>query len=170
MRKQRKQDTESVVELRLWTYAEARKAVPYLRSLMNSLRDAWIDMRQTQEHVRRSEAILGRPNRDTIIRRDDAHRDADQAEAKLGDLIHEMLGLSFYVVDPASGVGVIPFLRGEALSWFVFDLFSEEGLIAWRLPDDSIEMRRPFSELEDSQPAGDSQPTIGLPSPPTDLA
>jgi hypothetical protein len=107
-----------------------------------------------------------------IIRRDDAHRDAEHAEAKMGDLLHEMLALSFYVVDPASGVGVIPFLRGEALSWFVFDLFSEEGLVAWRLPEDSVETRRPFSELDEKEKESVEKPKSleGFEPPPTRLA
>jgi hypothetical protein len=44
-------------------------------------------------------------------------------------------------------VVVIPFMRGDALAWFVFDLFDGQGVVAWRLYSDPLETRRPLAEL-----------------------
>jgi hypothetical protein len=48
MKKQRKQSAEESIVLRLWTYAGAVKAVPYFRSMVQSLREAWLELRQAQ--------------------------------------------------------------------------------------------------------------------------
>ncbi len=148
MKKQRDQETETAVTLRLWTYADAVKAVPYLRSLVQSLRDGWLEMRQAQEQVRRIESRPGRADRDSLIQLDESNRDIERAEAKLDETMHEMLALSAYCVDPGAGLAVIPFLKDEALAWFVFDLFDPQGLVAWRLYSDPLEMRRPLAELD----------------------
>lgn len=148
MKKQRDENAEAMVTLRLWKLKEAHKLVPYLRSLTQSLREAWIDLRQAQEQLKRLDSRTGRADRDTLIQRAEALRDAERAETRLEETMHEMLPLSAYCVDPATGVVVIPFLRGEALAWFVFDMFDPQGLVAWRLYSDPLEARRPLSELE----------------------
>ncbi len=152
-KKQHDLDVEATVTLRLWTYEDAVKAVPYLRSLAQSLRDGWLEMRQAQEQVRRIESRPGRADRDSLIQLDDSNRDIARAEAKLDETMHEMLALSAYCVDPGAGLAVIPFLRGEALAWFVFDLFDPKGLVAWRFYSDPLEMRRPLADLDQPIPA-----------------
>jgi hypothetical protein len=41
MRKHRHRDAEEAVHLRLWTYAEAVNALPYLHAIVRSLREHW---------------------------------------------------------------------------------------------------------------------------------
>lgn len=154
MKKQRQQpEAESVISLRLWTYPSARKAVPYFRSLSQSLRDGWLELRQVQEHQKRLAARPGKPDRDRLIALEESGRDLARAEARLEEVVEEMLGCSAYCVDPLAGLVVIPFMRGQELAWFVFDLFDEQGICAWRLYSDPLEIRRPLSELEQPEPA-----------------
>ncbi len=127
MKKQRDQEPEAVVSLRMWTYPDALKAVPYIRSLAQSLRDGWLELRQAQETVERTKARPGRPNRDTLILLEESQRDIERAEAKLEEIVGDMMALSAYCVDPGAGLAVIPFLRGQELAWFVFDLFDSAG-------------------------------------------
>ena len=168
MKKQRDREPEAVVSLRMWTYPDAVKAVPYIRSLAQSLRDGWLELRQSQETVLRTKARPGRPNRDTLILLDDTQRHIERAEAGLEEIVAEMLTLSAYCVDPGAGLAVIPFLRGQELAWFVFDLFDPQGIVAWRLYSDPLEMRRPLAQLDTPVPevetAAKSQFT--LPRPP----
>lgn len=164
MKKQRKeQEAESLVTLRLWTQAGVAKATPYLRSLVGSLREGWLELRQAQEQVRRLETKPGKSDRETLIRLEEAKRDCGRAEAKLEEVMNEMLPLSIFAVDPVAGLVVIPFMRGDALAWFVFDLFDEQGVVAWRLYSDPLETRRPLAELEEPQPAA---PASAAESPP----
>jgi hypothetical protein len=165
MKKQRKEkEPGTLVTLRLWTYDGAVQAAPYIRSLVGSLRDGWLDLRQAQEQVRRLEARPGKPDRETLIRLEDSNRDCRHAEAKLEDIMNEMLPLSIFAVDPVAGLVVIPFMRGDALAWFVFDLFDSQGVVAWRLYSDALETRRPLAELEEIQPAAPAS-NIEVPKP-----
>jgi len=148
MRKQSKKAAQETVALRLWTYAGALKIVPYIRSLSQSLRDAWLELRQSQSEVRRINSRPGRPDRDTLIHLEESQRELQRAETKLEEIIEEMLPLSAYSVDPAAGLAVVPCISNGALAWFLFDLFDPQGLVAWRLHADPLEMRRPLSEFE----------------------
>jgi len=149
MRKQRKQKGERTVTLRLWTLAGAKKAAPYFRSLVQSLRDRWLELRDRQEQVRRIEARPGRPDRDALILLEDSRRDLARAEANVEEVIQEMVGFSIYGIDPAAGLAGIPSLHDKTLAWLIFDLFDPQGLIAWRLHSDPLEMRRPLDGFEE---------------------
>ena len=153
MKKQRKRSAEPAINLRLWTYAEALKLVPYLRAVVGSLRDNWLELGLARQRMRRLDARPGRSDRQSLILKDEYTRDADRAEAKLEETLGEMNALSAYCLDPAGGQALIPFRHDGALAWFVFDLFGSQGLTAWRLYSDSLETRRPLTELDKSQSA-----------------
>jgi Uncharacterized conserved protein (DUF2203) len=165
MKKQRKErEPESLITLRLWTREGADKAAPYIRSLVQSLRDGWLELRQAQEQVRRVEARPGKPDRQALILLEESQRECARAETKLEEIMNEMLPLSLFAVDPVAGLVVIPFMRDDALAWFVFDLFDPAGVVAWRLYSDPLETRRPLVELEESGPAA-AMPAIEPPQP-----
>jgi hypothetical protein len=150
MKKQRKQKAEETISLRLWTLAGARKAVPYVRSLVCSLRDDWLDLRQKQEQIARIAARPGRVDRDVLILLEDSRRDLQRAQAKLEETVEEMVAISAYGVDPAAGLAVVPFFHDNTLAWLVFDLFDPQGLVGWRMHSDPLETRRLLSDLDES--------------------
>ena len=152
MKKQRDQETGAVLSLRMWSYPNAVKAIPYIRSLVQSLREGWIALRQAQQDIERTKARPGRPNRDTLIRLDESQREIERAEANLEEIVNDMAALSAYSIDPGAGLAVIPFLQRQELAWYVFDLFDPQGIAAWRLYSDPLELRRPLSELEMAAP------------------
>src|SRR5258708_4499546 len=41
------EEPQASVALHLWTHSEVLKAVPYLRAVLRSLRDEWLEMRST---------------------------------------------------------------------------------------------------------------------------
>lgn len=152
MKKQRKQpESSTTIALRLWTFAGVSKAIPYIRSLVQSMRDGWLELRQAQERVRRVTARPGKPDRDSLILLEESQREVARTEARLEATIDEMMVLSAFCVDPGAGITVIPFMKGEELAWFVFDLFDDKGVNAWRLHSDPIEARRPLAELDEAQ-------------------
>ena len=152
MKKQRKQKADATITLRLWTPAGAMKIVPYLRSLGQSLRDAWLELRQARLTAERAAARPGKPDRASLIQAEESERALHQAEARLEEVVQEMLPLSAFGVDPARGLIVLPWLANGTLAWFVFDLFEPQGIVAWRLHSDPIEMRRPLTEIPEPLP------------------
>jgi hypothetical protein len=148
MRKQRQQKNSSEITLRLWTLPEAQKVVPYLRAIVASVRDNWLEIAQARLRMRRLEARRGRPNRRSLILKEECSREIARTEARLEETLGEMSALSAYCLDPVAGLALIPFRHGPDLAWFVFDLFGPQGLVAWRLYSDPLETRRKLTDLE----------------------
>jgi len=144
MRKQRNQEPESTTTLRLWTYAEAVNALPYLRAIVRSLREHWLHRRRVRLQVQRLDARPGRPDRTALILRAEAAREGELDDGPFQEALRELEALDVYCLDPAKGLALIPFRQGDELAWFVFDLFAPRGLEAWRFHADSLETRRPL--------------------------
>jgi hypothetical protein len=142
--------TDSMITLRMWTYAQAIKAVPYLRVLVRSLREQWLELRQAQQKLRRIDARDGRADREALIARQEIAREAARAEESLFETLSELTALDIYCLDPACGLALIPFRLGDELAWFVFDLFGPRELEAWRYHSDPLEARRPLVERSES--------------------
>jgi len=176
MRRQRHREGKLAIKLRLWTYAEAVKVIPYLRSIVRSVREGWLESRQTRFTVQRLDAQPGRPNRSALILRVAAAQEALQAEGQFMAALRELQTLGVYCVDPVNGLALIPFrpltfrsageikMEGEDLAWFVFDLFAPQGLVGWRFHGDPLETRRPLMEELDPDRVDQvfSSPSVGV--------
>jgi hypothetical protein len=154
MRKQSDKRREPGAALRLWAYEAAQSAVPYLRAVVRSLREHWLHVQSVRRQIQRLGSRPGRPDRQALIRRAVAVKELDQADSKLEETFAELKAIDVYCLDPAQGLALIPFGKGDELAWYVFDLFSPQGLEAWRFHDDPLEMRRPLE-----QDAGSGAPT-----------
>jgi hypothetical protein len=154
MRKQSDQRPEPSAALRLWTYEAALSAVPYLRAVVRSLREHWLHVQSVRRQIQRLDSRLGRPDRQTLIRRAVAVQELDHADAQLEETFDELKAIDVFCLDPAVGLALIPFGKRDELAWYVFDLFAPQGLEAWRFQSDPLEMRRPLE-----QNAGSELPT-----------
>ncbi|MFN0053570.1 MAG: hypothetical protein ACKV0T_15430 [Planctomycetales bacterium] len=169
MRQQRHESAESVITLRLWSQSGAVNLAPYVRSLMQSIRNEWLQLRQAQERKRRMEARTGVANRDALIQLSDVEREISRNQGNLEETVEELVGLSVYCLDPATGLAVIPSLSEGDLAWFIFDLFDPAGIVAWRKHTDPLETRRPLSEFIGTEPdSGSAPPVTELPGPAAD--
>jgi hypothetical protein len=146
MSRQPHQEAEAVLILRLWTYAEAVKALPYLRSIVRSLREHWLEAQRVRSRVRRLDARPGRPDRQALILRAEAAREAELAEGRFNEVLRELEAVDVSCLDPAKGLALIPFRQGDELAWFVLDLFAPGGLEAWQFDADPPETRRKLGE------------------------
>jgi hypothetical protein len=144
MRKQSDHQREPSATLHLWTYEAALRAVPYIRVVVRSLRERWLDLQSARRQIQRLDSRHGRPDRQTLICRAVAVTDLDQAEIQLEDAFDDLKAIDVYCLDPAQGLALIPFGMGDELDWYVFDLFAPQGLEAWRFHSDPLETRRPL--------------------------
>jgi hypothetical protein len=149
MKRRRSQPAKNMRALRLWSYDEANQAVPYLRSVIASLREHWLDV-QTQ---RRGSELLaarpGRPDRARLLAGQDLHAGQERAEAQFGDDVDELTSMDVFLLDPVRGMALIPFRKEDDLAWFVYDQFDDCGLSGWRYHSDPLEQCRPL-EVKDS--------------------
>jgi uncharacterized protein DUF2203 len=146
MRKQRDQQPEPSAELHLWTYEAALRAIPYLRAIVQSLREHWLKLQSVRRQIDRLDSRPGRPDRQTLIQRAVAVKELDQAAMKLEETVDELKAIDVYCLDLAQGLAMIPFGKDDELAWYVFDLFAPQGLEAWRFHGDPLEMRRPLEQ------------------------
>jgi hypothetical protein len=147
-RNQRNNSEQESQVIRLWTHKEATQALPYLRSVQSSIREHWLDLNQAQGQLMRLERKPGRPDRDTLLKIEDTRKEVDQALEKVNEDLQELAARDVYCLDPACGLALIPFRKGDDLAWYVLDLFDPEGVQSWRLHSDPLETRRPMAEAE----------------------
>jgi len=141
--------------LKIWSHAQAKSALPYIASVVRSIRD---DRLEAQEHHLTAQRLAqqpGRPNRAAIIALEEATQAAERADERFQKAVRELHAIDVYCLDPIQGLALIPFVYENQLAWYVYDLFDEEPLRFWRYHGDSFETRRPLAELEVST-GGDS--------------
>jgi MoxR-like ATPase len=135
--------------LQVWSYEQAKAASPYLASILRSVRERQLESVRSHQTAKRLAAAPGRPDRKAIIALEDARRDAQQADERLHDALQELLDMDVYSLDPVQGLALIPFVQGEQLAWFVYDLFDRDPLRFWRYHTDALETRRPIAEISE---------------------
>jgi hypothetical protein len=149
MKTQHDAEVKADAELRFWSYGEAVKARSYLRTILTSLREHSLSREGARMRLERLDRRHGRADRETLIQRADAAREVEQADRDFHEAIHELNALDVYSVDPARGLAMIPFKKGNSLAWYVLDLFAQQGLVGWRLHSDPMDTRRPLAEQLD---------------------
>jgi|SRR5262245_21606917 len=151
MKRRRRTKRGTLRAIRLWTYPEAAKALPYLRSITNSLRDHWLELQSKQLDAKRLQDIP-RPGRRELIALEEASEDVRQAENKFEDALAELMKQDVFLLDPVQGLALIPFQQEEELAWYVFDGFAENAVTSWRYHKDPLETRRPMPQERVPEP------------------
>ena len=146
MREQEQQQGKTTGDLRLWTYAEAARALPYLRAVVRSLRDHWLEIQQARREIQRMDARPGRPNREALLLREEARREAELGEERFEDTLDELTALDVFCHDPAKGLVLVPFHEGDGVAWFVVDLFAPQGQELSRFQVNPLEDGQPLVE------------------------
>lgn len=132
--------------VRAWTYDQAQGALPYIVSVMNSLREYALAAQAAGRKHQQLTARPGRPDRDRMVAEADARRRADEATEQYRQVEEELHRLDVYCLDPIRGEAAIPFAHADQLAWFLFDLFDSPQVGFWRYHTDPVEMRRPIAE------------------------
>ncbi len=154
MKSNRNQARRRRQTLQTWTREQARAALPYLASVMHSIREHRIEANAQDRQAEKLAALPGRPDRNTLIRTEEAIKAARLADERFQEALQELQALDVYCIDPVGGTALIPFVHDKQLAWFVYDLFDPEALRSWRFHSDPLEARRPAAELE-NVPADD---------------
>lgn len=131
---------------RVWTHAEAQAALPYIKSVVQSIREHWLEARQWRREVQRLASKPGRADRATLIAQQEKVHEAELAESRCELAVEEIQDLDIYCIDPVRGETLIPFVQEEQLAWFVFDPFDPEPLRSWRFHSDPLDSRRPVTD------------------------
>jgi hypothetical protein len=135
--------------LRLWSYDEADRAVPYLRSVVGSLREYWLEAQAQRRGTELLSARPGRPDRTRLLTGQALHASRERAEGQFNDAVEELTSIDVFLLDPLRGTALLPFRKEDDLAWYVYDQFDDRGVAGWRYHSDPLEQCRPL-ELKES--------------------
>jgi Uncharacterized conserved protein (DUF2203) len=145
--KPRKKKSERMRALRLWSWSEVTKAAPYLRSVIGSLREHWLEVLAAQRRLDKSTQQKSPLSRAQMIEHEARKDERQRAQDKFDDALEELNRVEVFLLDPVQGMALIPFRKEDDLAWYFFDHFSADGVIGWRYHHDPIEECRPLSLL-----------------------
>jgi hypothetical protein len=147
--KSRRSRTKRLRILHLWTLNEVQKAIPYLRSVIGSLREHWLGTMNTQRTLELAAKHPDSHQRTHVFAREDMQDERQRMQHKFDDALDELNGIDVFLLDAVKGLALIPFRKDDDLAWFVFDQFVSRGLIGWRYHKDPIEECRPLTLLQE---------------------
>lgn len=140
----RRERNERMRVMHLWDWSEVVKAVPYLHSVIGSLREHWLDVLTVQRHLDRAAAQPGLAKRQQMIEMQGHQDERQRAQAKFDDALGELNEIDVFLLDPVRGLALIPFRKEDDLAWYVFDHHSSRGVIGWRFHNDPMDECRPL--------------------------
>jgi hypothetical protein len=141
----RREQSNPLHVFHLWDWREVTKAIPYLHSVIDSLREHWLELRHCDRLLERSSRRKEPRKRLEILEETDRAADRARAQTEFEDALAELNRVDAYLLDPAKGLALIPFRKEDDLAWYVFDHFTPRGVIGWRYHSDPIEECRPLT-------------------------
>jgi hypothetical protein len=156
MKPRRERSKKRMRVMNLWNWSDVAKAVPYLHSIVGSLREHWLDVLSVQNKIDKAAALKGLPKRQQLIEEKVHQDERHTAQTKFEDALEELNQIDVFLLDPVRGLAMVPFRKEEDLAWYVFDHFTPAGVIGWRLHNDPIEKCRPLELIPDAAPVENS--------------
>jgi len=157
VKRNRKGSKKRRESIQVWTYDQARRVLPYVGSIMRSLREHSLEAQQHRLAAYRLVKRPGRPDRAAILAHSGAVEEAEEAEERFHQALDELHTLDIYCLDPVAGLALIPFAKDDRLAWFVFELFDEmDSIRFWRFHQDPLEQRRPIAQALTEPPGSQS--------------
>jgi hypothetical protein len=134
--------------LQVWSLNQARAAIPYLSSVLRSMREHALQALAASHKARRLTDKPGRSTRADLIAWQEAEHEARHAESLFQEAAGELEELDVFTLDPIRGQALIPFVQEEQLAWYIFDLFDNKPFRFWRFQSDPDDTRRPITPTQ----------------------
>ena len=134
--------------MRLWDRSEVTRAAPYLRSVIGSLREHWLEVFRAQRQMDLLAKHKAPARRQQILDKETRADERQRAEVQFEEALEELTRVDVLLLDPVRGLALIPFRQADDLAWYIFDHFAPHGVIGWRFHGDPIEECRPLTELK----------------------
>jgi hypothetical protein len=134
--------------IQVWTLTQAQAAVPYITSIVRSLREHALEIQKHKLTLEKLTQLSGRPRRDTLIAEQESRQDLTRCENEFQEAADELLALDIYTLDPIRGQALVPFVNDEQLAWYIFDVFDANPFRFWRFQSDPEETRRPITSKQ----------------------
>jgi hypothetical protein len=148
VKRQPKGAKERTQTIQVWTYEQAQSAVPYISSILRSLREHALEALQHYHRAKRIANRPGRPDRSAIIAQQEAEKEARRADERFHDDLAELQEMDIYTLNPIQGHALVPFVHNDQLAWYIYDLFDVQPMRYWRYQSDPEDTRRPVTAMQ----------------------
>src|SRR2546423_3117000 len=98
--KRRRERSRRMRTLRLWDWSEVVKAVPYLRSVIGSLREHWLEVLNAERHLSRLAQHKAPVGRRHLIEEQAGREERHRAQTKFEDALAELNRIDVFLLDP----------------------------------------------------------------------
>jgi len=142
VKRREKERGKTQYTLRVYTFSEAQEVVPYLSSIVRSLREHALEGLAQRRTVERLDAAPGRATRDRLIAKQEALHALQRSEEQFREAEEEVRQLDIFSLDPLQGQALVPFVHEDQLAWYIFDLHDSQSFRFWRYQTDPDETRR----------------------------
>ncbi len=133
--------------LKVYSYDEALKMVPLLKSIVTSIREHWIEWQQNRRQLEKLEKNSTLSKREKILQHGMLSEGEHRLETEFFDSLAELNKFDVYLYDPVQGSAMIPIRQNDELAWIVLEAYSDAGLSGWRFHKDPLEERRSLEEV-----------------------
>lgn len=136
--------------LREWTFEEVKKRLPYLRSLLETIRESSWRANAAYSRIRRLNRKPGRPDRQRYTAIEEAQQEFVARDREVLDALEEMTELGVLCNDPVQSVAMFYWKEkhdsgGFRGAWFVFCPFGNQ--LYWRYDEEPETTRRDVHQL-----------------------
>lgn len=115
---------------------------------MRSLREFALQSQSLRRELVAIEERPGRPDRKLLIQQEELKRDLLRSEDEHASAQQELDALDIQVLDALQGQALVPFVHDDQLAWYIFDLFDDKPIRAWRYQSDPDETRRKLTSAQ----------------------
>jgi hypothetical protein len=134
----------------VWTLEQARSLVPYLTSIIDSMREARLENLGHARRTAKLESRHGRATRDQLLAIADGKAKIQETEDRYKKAQEELQQLDVYCINAVQGLALIPFVNEDQLAWFIFDRFDADPLRYWRFHLDPVDVKHPIEMIRKS--------------------
>ncbi len=148
MKRPKNSPTRGVVQLNPWTLMRARSAVNYLRQVLGSLREAYLEHRNASHRLHKLEHRPGRQNTALLVDIDDCKKLQNDSHARIVESVSELAALGAVPGPMHQGIAFLPVVNNKRLAWLIVDIFDDATLSGWRWHGEPESIKRPIREWE----------------------
>ncbi len=140
--------SRDLIRLHPWTLARARSASGYLRQVLGSLREAWLDHAAAAHRIKKLDQRHGKANTKLLLELEEQKSNLQSHYQRIVEAVTEMAAIGAVPGPMHQGIGFLPVVNNQRLAWLIVDLFDEATLAGWRWHGEPEDIKRPISEWE----------------------
>ncbi len=167
MKRPGKNTSREMIRLNPWTLERARLAGRYLRQVLGSLREAYLDHAAAAHRLNKLEHRHGKADTKILLDMEAQKTSLESNHNRIVEAVSEMAAIGAVPGPMHKGIAFLPVVNNKRLAWLIVDLFDESTLAGWRWHGEPESVKHPISEWEALQIATQPVPQVSGASPGT---